>query len=1004
MIEIKNLHKSYRRGKEIIPNLDLSLGETGLTMIVGKSGCGKTTLLNIVGAMDLDFEGQVVVDGLDIKKASYNQIVDYRNFTSAFVFQKNSLFEFLTVEENLKLCMNIQNNTADISDALEKVGLKGFEHKKVKSLSGGEKQRVAIARALIKNCKIIFADEPTSALDTKNAHKIFQLFKEISKDKLVVLVTHDLKKAVLYADRIIRFVDGVPVEDTTYNQVSEKARELPERKTKKLALLPIFKNHLKKGLAINMFVTLLLIAAITVTNLAMAGTKVKNEYDYFGTDQQVEFNVDRAIATQINNNIDLFNIVKSAGAQNPYTYLENGIPGNTKLNEVDSIILENELENYNVHQGTNDSLYNTLVIDTISNQYTMSSESLPGSNSSVIRYWERIVNTNYIYYLYDETNNYNLIEGGRLPNPENKEEILVSDVVAWHYIQNKSRGFDGSKDDPESFASIYEEDFVIFDTYGRYDDKVSLASGVVATNEYYLGNPKNYKVVGVIDTGLLDYFTYDINQKRFIFNSDFKNQDNDRYAVFMNSARSQPFGYVVLQEHMENSLNNPFYHNSFNMNALSVTMNEVNYPLTNPTIQAFVGKYDYTTNPAEMYDRYQNNSEGSFKQYDLVGYEDNLAIDRNNRLITLSTNNEHLKDNEVIVSTALIKKLFPNLVLNTTAQIQNSFVDIANKEVDLTYNNGYGNKTIKVKIVGISNTSGEMFYVSNDLYKLLYNETYRQEETLTLDLAGLGLSERKNLMEKLYSLGYNLAPVDLMPGSYLEFVDGKGETFAEVDGEGLKALYPYHEIVQVEDEYYFVNDGITYGIVEVSKNSSGEIETLGTVYMTSTMVKKIALDESYITKNIGNLSLYYLFSEYYTFESTNTGNYILEIMGSMYTFLLGMALVIAIGFVYLKENKESGTLTRLSMLGVRPGHIYLIHLITYIGLSLIIAVLSVIVTYVFVGVINGMFTYSFESGAVIHRVRLMFETPVFYATGIITLGFFMLSMISSFIVTYKSRK
>lgn len=1003
MIEIKNLHKSYRRGKEIIPNLDLSLGETGLTMIVGKSGCGKTTLLNIVGAMDLDFEGQVVVDGLDIKKASYNQIVDYRNFTSAFVFQKNSLFEFLTVEENLKLCMNIQNNTADISDALEKVGLKGFEHKKVKSLSGGEKQRVAIARALIKNCKIIFADEPTSALDTKNAHKIFQLFKEISKDKLVVLVTHDLKKAVLYADRIIRFVDGVPVEDTTYNQVSEKARELPERKTKKLALLPIFKNHLKKGLAINMFVTLLLIAAITVTNLAMAGTKVKNEYDYFGTDQQVEFNVDRAITTQINNNINLFNIVKSAGAKNAYTYLENGLPGNTKLNVTDNMILENVLANYNVHKGTNDSLYNTLVINTISNQYTMSSESLPGA-STVIRYWERIVNTNYIYYLYDETNNYNLIEGGRLPDSNNKNEILVSDVVAWHYIQNKNRGIDGSKDDPESFSSIYDEDFVIYDTYGRYDDKVSLASGVVATNSYYLGTPKSYKVVGVIDTGLLDYFTYDVNQRRYLFNSDFKNQDNDRYAIFMNSAKSQPFGYVVLQEHMDNSVNNPFYHNSFNLNSINFSLNDVDCSLTDTTIQAFIGKYDYTTNPAEMYDRYINNTEGSFQKYDLVGYEDNLSIDRNSRLIALSTPNENLQNNEVIISSALAKKLFPNLSLSNYSQIQNSFVDIANKEVEMTYNNGYENKKINVKIVGISNTSGETFYVSNDLFKELYVETYGQSETLTLDLTGKTLTERKRLMETLYSLGYNLAPVDLMPGSYLEFVDGKGETFAEVDGEGLKALYPYHEIVQNGEEYYFVNDGVTFGIVEVSKNSTGEIETLGTVYMTSTMVKKIALDESYITKNIGNLSLYYLFSEYYTYENTNTGNYILEIMGSMYTFLLGMALVIAIGFVYLKENKESGTLTRLSMLGVRPGHIYLIHLITYVGLSLIIAVLSVVVTYVFVDVINGMFTYSFESGAIIHRVRLMFETPVFYATGIITLGFFILSMISSFIVTYRSRK
>ena len=472
----------------------------------------------------------------------------------------------------------------------------------------------------------------------------------------------------------------------------------------------------------------------------------------------------------------------------------------------------------------------------------------------------------------------------------------------------------------------------------------------------------------------------------------------------MNSARSQPFGYVVLQEHLDNSISDPFYYGNFGLNKINLKLGNVDYSLSDTTIQTFIGEYDYTTNPAEMYDREINNAQGTHKQYELAGYVDNLHIDRKNRIITLSTNNENLVGNEVIISSALARKLFPNLALKNNSQIQNSFVDIANKEVEMTYNNGYQTKSIKVKIVGISSSTSETFFVSNDLYKTLYNENYSQAETMTLNLDGVSLKERKQLMEKLYSLGYCLAPVDLMPGSYLEFVEGKGETYAEVDGEGLKALYPYHEIVQVGEEYYFVNDGVTFGIVEVSKNSSGEVETLGTVYMTSTMVKKIALDESYITKNIGNLSLYYLFSEYYTYESTNTGNYILEIMGSMYTFLLGMAIVIAIGFVYLKENKEAGTLTRLSMLGVRPGHMYLIHLITYICLSIIIAVLSVVMTYLCVGLINGMFTYSFETGAIIHRIRLMFETKVFYVSGIITLGFFALSMISSVLVTYKSRK
>lgn len=994
MIEIKNLHKSYRRGKEIIPNLDLTLGETGLTMIVGKSGCGKTTLLNIVGAMDLDFEGDILVDGLNLKNASYKQIVDYRNFTSAFVFQKNSLFEFLTVEENLKLCMNIQNNTASISEALEKVGLKGFEHKKVKSLSGGEKQRVAIARALIKNCKIIFADEPTSALDTKNAHKIFQLFKEISKDKLVVLVTHDLKKAVLYADRIIRFVDGVPVEDKTYNEVSNEAKKLPDRKTKKLALLPIFKNHLKKGMAINLFTMLLLMAAITITNLAMAGIKVKNEYDYFGTEQQVEFNVDRALETQIENNINLFNVVKNVDVDNPYSYLENGLPGNTRLNDVDSLILQNELANYNINLGTTDSLYNKLVIDGISSQFTMKDSDINPS-----KFWERILNTNYIYYLYNKNNNYNLVEGGRLPNEQNKEEILISDVVAWHYLNNNDGKFDGSKDNPEAYQAIYDADFVIYDTYGYME-----VSETSISYPYYIGTPKHYKVVGIIKTGLLDFYTYDQNQSRFLFNPEFKNQDNDKYASFMNSAKTQPFGYVVLQEALDGSIKNPFYYNPLYSDMLTLTSEENVYNVTNSRTEAFVGEYDYTTNPAEMFDREKHNSTGTHEQYSYRGYEDNLHIDKSHRIVALATNNEKLQDNEIIISQTVAAKLFPKLAFMTTTQTQNSFVEIANKEITLSYDFGFGVKTKTVKIVGISSANQADYYASESLYQQLHAEKYSQSPTITVDLENISSQERKAIMERLYKLGYSLTPVELMPGSFMEFVDGKGETYSEVDGEGLKALYPYHTIVEENGEYYFENDGIRFGIVEVKKNSDGEIDTLGTVYMTSTMVKRIALDESYITKNIGNLSLYYLFSEYYTYPKTNTGNYILEVLSSMYTFLLGMASIIAIGFIYLKENKESDTLRKLSMLGVRPKHIYLIHFITYAVFSIVIAIGAIGLTYLFVEIINSMFTYSFDSGATIYRIRLMFEQSAIETSIYIAILIFIVSMISSIFVTYKSRR
>lgn len=993
MIEVRNLKKSYRKGKDIIPHLNLTFGETGLTIIAGKSGCGKTTLLNILGSMDMDFKGEVLVDGKDLKRQSYKEIVDYRNFTSAFVFQKNSLFEFLTVEENLKLCLNIQNNKSDISDALEKVGLKGFEHKKVKSLSGGEKQRVAIARALIKNCKIIFADEPTSALDTKNAHKIFQLFKEISKDKLVVLVTHDIKKATLYADRIIRFVDGEVVEDTTYHETNSEARTLPKRKTKTFALMPILMNNLKKGLIINIFVMLLFMASITVTNLAIAGINVKEEYDTYGT-SGFKFNVDRALATTIDNNVTMFNVIKRGNITDPYYTIKNVYQGDTRLNDVDAQILASTLGEYDIHYGTNDSTNNKLIIDGVSDTRTMSL-----SRGGVYYYWERIEATNYIYYLYNKNINYDLYEGGRLPSSEDTSEILIADVIAWQYLCNNYQELGYSSISELTIDDIYNVDFVIYDNYGVYNNDAA----------YYIGEPTHYKVVGVINTNQLKYYDYNTDAKKYMFKSYFKNQDNDKFAIFMNSGKSQPFGYVVLQEPLQGTIGHAFYYNTFSANNLSVILNDQTFALNNDTIKTFIGEYDYSTNPAEMYDREKAGINGTHKQYQLFGSVDNLLLDKSNRLIVTAADSleakENLTDNEIIITLQLANQLFPSLSFVTAEAQRNSFAQLANQEITFQYNAGFGNMTVKAKIVGLAkNTNDCLFYASNELYQHIYSDIYSQARTMTIDLDGYSVSEIKELMNKLFDLGYSLSPVEMMPGAYSEFVDGKGETYAEVDGEGLASLYPNYEIQEIGGTYYFVNEGLQYGFVEPTFDAQGNVKEIGTVYMTSTMIRNIVLDESYIEKNLGNLSLYYLFSGYYTFEETQSGNYILEIISSMYLFLLGMAAIIALGFVYLKENKEKGTMTRLSMLGVRPSHIYILHLVTYLGMALIICFASIGLTKLFTNVINGLFAYSFDNGLTIFRYRLMFTNEAIMYSVILSVGMFICSMILGIFVTFKNRK
>ena len=1012
MIEIKNLKKKYSRGKEVISSLDLTFGEVGLNIICGKSGCGKTTLINILGAMDLDFSGEVKVDGFDLLKSNYTQIADYRNFTSAFVFQKNSLFEYLTVKENLELCLNIQNNDANISEALERVGLKGFENKKVKALSGGEKQRVAIARALIKDCKIIFADEPTSALDSKNAHKIFQLLKELSKDKLVLVVTHDLKKATMYADRLVRLVDGHVEEDITYNERLESARELKPRSSKAFSLMPIFKHNLKTGMVINLFVMLLLIIGLSITNVAIEQKKIKQEYDSFGTDSFV-FNVDRAIQTQIDNNIDLYKIVKRGDAEDPYYYIKNAASYDYALSDGDySLITSNISRKYDLYEGTNDAEFEKLIIQGISSEALKSYVS-----GGIYYYWKVYKPTNFTYYTYDKDNDYNLV-AGRLP--KNDKEILVTDTVADMYLRKRAYNPGGAykpfysdyvvnyKDllndtykvyYTDEYANVYDldpdqpvilsnkENFKIWDTYGKYE-------GTISGNEtYYLHEEVGYTVVGIIDTGILPYYKYNYNEGRYYLISNFEQQSGSE--TFMNSLYYQPSGYCVIPNGMGVTNKNQNKQDPYMIDGVEAGI----YSLKN-YIAAFSGSEDYT--------------EAGF-----AGGEDNLNIDRNNRILAKSTTDNALKDDEIIISVSMAQKLFKDAnITQNTASLR--FNNVKGREVELLFNCSGEGITKTFKVVGICKNFTGDFYISDDVYAELYIAQKGACPTLSINLASQGLSQRKKIMNELFDLGYCLSPEDNMPGAYLEFVSEKGEMIAEVDYEGLSSLYPNHEEI-VDGKYrYFTVDGVRYGYI------SGE-----NVYMTSSIIRQISLDDSYYTSK-GNISPYYLYSDYYNsnVEGCNTasdkGNSLLEVIDSLYRFFLGVAVVLAIGFVVLKEIRQSESVTKLSMLGVRNKDLVKLNLLTYIPMCLIIGLASLGLSFGLVKIINTLYSYNFsnflqhatsdgdllkgDNGKFIEiitnvkRIRVMF-TPTSYLTVIIgTISVLIITLISSIVVTLKSRK
>ncbi len=221
MLELKKISKDYKVGSgtfRALNEVSLKFRKGEFVAILGHSGCGKTTTLNIIGGLDRYTDGDLVINGTSTKSFSEKDWDAYRNNSVGFVFQSYNLINHLSVLDNVELGMTLSGvNKAErrirAEEVLERVGLKFHMNKKPTLLSGGEKQRVAIARALVNNPDIMLADEPTGALDSKTAREILDLIKEISKDKIVIMVTHEAKYAEEYASRTIKLLDGEIIED-----------------------------------------------------------------------------------------------------------------------------------------------------------------------------------------------------------------------------------------------------------------------------------------------------------------------------------------------------------------------------------------------------------------------------------------------------------------------------------------------------------------------------------------------------------------------------------------------------------------------------------------------------------------------------------------------------------------------------------------------------------------------------------------------------------------------
>lgn len=338
MLQLRNVCKTYRSKKgadcKALNDVSLTLGEKGLYFLLGKSGSGKSTLLNIIGGLDKADSGEILYNAQSLSGFSANDLDNYRNVTVGFVFQEFNLLEQFNLYENIELVLKMQKldfTPQEIENALERVGMQGYGKRAVSELSGGQKQRVAIARALLKQSKIILADEPTGNLDSETSAEIFELLKDISQEKLVIVVTHDRESAEKYGDGIVEIKDGEIVKNNLPQTESEvgsdtkiifEKHKIPFVYKLRMALKNFGKHWVRlsvTAVALTVALGLLGVSQICLsldTEKAIATTYVKNKANLFslGTFEKGDYP-------------SMSSVASSSVSAKAFQYLnENGIP------------------------------------------------------------------------------------------------------------------------------------------------------------------------------------------------------------------------------------------------------------------------------------------------------------------------------------------------------------------------------------------------------------------------------------------------------------------------------------------------------------------------------------------------------------------------------------------------------------------------------------------------------------------------------------------------------
>ncbi len=489
MITFSKVSKTYTPKKgvpvEALKEVSFSLPDKGLFFILGRSGSGKSTALHLLGGLDSATGGDVLVDGKSTKDFTQKDWDAYRNACAGFVFQDYNLFDDFTVRKNIALALELEGEKKfdeKISAVLSEVGLTGYEKRSPKELSGGQKQRVAIARALVKDPTIILADEPTGALDSETGAEIFELLRSLSKDKLVVVVSHDREFASEYADGVIEFADGRVKSDTASAKAIAAAEDVAaETKEKgKKRGMGIGARARLSGMGLKKH-PVRMVFTIFLSMVCFALVGFTDAFGCYDTNEVIYNSMRDAGFNYIGYMIDM----QDAGAPSyPNGYWSKEDEENFKDR---------------LHTERVDYVNNALSIPMFAITETQSEARAWGYMPNSLGCMEA---NEELFDLYGLT-----LLAGRMPQPvapDEPEEILISEYFFWLY---QKYGFETGTQSEEGLGYDYHSIPV--------NDFSDVLGQILPTNEVGI----DYKIVGIVDTNY--------NFERYQFIEDYYKEDKD---------------------------------------------------------------------------------------------------------------------------------------------------------------------------------------------------------------------------------------------------------------------------------------------------------------------------------------------------------------------------------------------------------------------------------------------------------------------------------------------